>query len=141
MWEHKNFSSSWAVPICFTSLFECRSQREEIGSEEAKASVLHMISYDRDQPAAWELQIITKIRKNILFKAQEQKEHNSVCVSGPLLDAGDVERHSSQHHLGAHALHRCSHSQVQLTAVGELRSGAQVRQGLQRLLQTPNRLG
>lgn len=56
----------------------------------------------------------------------------------PLLDAGDVERHRSQHHLRTHALHSCSHSQVQLTAVGELRSGAQVCQRQQRLSQTPH---
>lgn len=43
----------------FTSMLECRSQREEIRSEETKVSVLHVIPYDRDQPAAWELQVIT----------------------------------------------------------------------------------
>lgn len=42
----------------FTSLLECRGQREEVRSEESEVSVLHMIPYDRDQPAAWELQVI-----------------------------------------------------------------------------------
>lgn len=41
-----------------TSLLERRGQREEIRVEEAEVSVLHMIPYDRDQPAAWELQVI-----------------------------------------------------------------------------------
>lgn len=54
-------------PFLFTSLFKCRSQREEIGSEETKMSVLHMISYDWDQPAAWELQVIAEERKKSLL--------------------------------------------------------------------------
>lgn len=51
----------------------------------------------------------------------------------PLLEAGDVERDSSQHNLRAHALHSSPYSQVQLATEGELRSGAQVCQRLQGL--------
>ncbi len=52
-------SESFKVePHTLTPLLECRCQREEIGSEEAEVSVLHVIPYDRDQPAAWELQVV-----------------------------------------------------------------------------------
>ncbi|TNN71799.1 hypothetical protein EYF80_017970 [Liparis tanakae] len=39
--------------------------------------------------------------------------------------SGDVERNSTQHHFRPHALYSASYSQVQLTAEGEMRSGAQ----------------
>lgn len=57
-----------------TSLLERRSQREEIRSKETEVSVLHVIPYDRDQPAAWELQVIPEKKK------KERKENNMKSV-------------------------------------------------------------
>lgn len=53
------------VHIWFTSLLECGGQREEIRIKETKVSVLHMIPYDGDQPAPWELQVITGDGKKV----------------------------------------------------------------------------
>lgn len=46
-----------------TSLLERRGQREEIGSKETEVSVLHVVPYDWDQPAARELQVIPEKKK------------------------------------------------------------------------------
>lgn len=77
----------------FTSLFKCRSQREEIGSEETKMSVLHMISYDWDQPAAWELQVIAEERKKKFVNLLSNKNIKNTTMFVSLLIASDVERH------------------------------------------------
>lgn len=78
----------------FTSLFKCRSQREEIGSEETKMSVLHMISYDWDQPAAWELQVIAEERKKFVNLLSNKNIKNTTMFVS-LLIASDVERHGT----------------------------------------------
>lgn len=79
----------------FTSLFKCRSQREEIGSEETKMSVLHMISYDWDQPAAWELQVIAEERKKKFVNLLSNKNIKNTTMFVSLLIASDVERHGT----------------------------------------------
>lgn len=42
----------------FTSFLKCRGQWEEVGIEESQVGVFHMITDDRDHPAAGELQVI-----------------------------------------------------------------------------------
>lgn len=121
--------------MTFTSLLERRGQREKIRSEETELGVLDVVPYDRDHPAARELQVVP-------YEKQKQKQHAvSQTTSGQydrssqddLLIAGDVERHSAQHDFGPHAFNRSSYSQVQLAAEGEMRRGAQVCQRLQGL--------
>lgn len=100
-------------------------------------SVLHMISYDWDQPAAWELQVIAEERKKFV-NLLSNKNIKNTTMFGSLLIASDVERHGTKHHFGPHALHSSSYSQVQLSTEGKMRSGAQVCQRLQRLSRTKN---
>ena len=61
--HHIPSSLKLSLTHVFTSLLECGSQREEIRREESEVSVLHVIPYDRDQPTAWELQVIPGDKK------------------------------------------------------------------------------
>lgn len=56
-----------------------------------------------------------------------------------LLISGDVEWHSTEDNFRPHAFYSSSYSQVQLATERELRSGAQVRQRLQRLSKTQHK--
>lgn len=104
-----------------------------------------MIPYDRDHPAARELQVIPFEKKKKKTTTCSQLNHFNVNEITPqclcpcyvhLLVAGDVERHSTQHNFRPHAFNSSSYSQVQLTTEGEMRRGAQVCQRLQGLSRT-----
>lgn len=54
-----------------------------------------MISYDWDQPAAWELQVIAEERKKKFVNLLSNKNIKNTTMFVSLLIASDVERHST----------------------------------------------
>lgn len=102
-------------------------------------SVLHVVTDDRDHPAAGELQVVPcgdrpdvqSVRYALMSVRHIQL--GSCARFACSLVAGDVEGNGTQHNLGSHALNSSPYSQVQLAGEGEVRRAAQVSQRLQGL--------